>query len=216
MEKESSQQVAFFKHHLSLFKKASELSILCGAQVAVIVFLPGNKAFSFGNPSVNAVVNQFLTQNRSLEKKNDLIIEAQQNATMMELSQQLNHVENMLEVERQRGQALDQMRIASQGEFWWEQPIDKMNMEQLEQMKTNLEDLKHRAIKQVEKLTQEQAASHFNTFMAGSSSLGNGGNVTSFLVGGANDDPSSLVTGRDFSGAPCDVKASTSAPSIVP
>ncbi|XP_052193934.1 agamous-like MADS-box protein AGL61 [Diospyros lotus] len=215
IEKESSRQVTFSKRRFSLFKKASELSILCGAQVAVIAFSPGKKAFSFGNPSVNAIVDQFLTQNRSLEMDSDRIIEGQQNTTMMELSQQLNHVENMLEVERQRGKALDQMRTTSRGEFLWKEPIDKMNMEQLEQMKTAMEDLKSKAINQVEKLTQEQLASHFNAFMAGLGFSGGGG-VPPFHAGRASNNPPSLLAGRGFSGAPFDVGASSSAPPMVP
>ncbi|XP_052183669.1 agamous-like MADS-box protein AGL62 [Diospyros lotus] len=216
MEKESSRQVTFSKRRFGLFKKASELSILCGAQVAVIVFSPGNKAFSFGNPSVNAVIDQFLTGNRSPETVRDRNNEARRNATMMELSQRLNLVENMLEVERQRGRELDQMRIASRGKFWWEEPIDKMNMKQLEKMKMAMEDLKNMAIKQVEKVKQEQETSDVNTFMVRSSFLGGGGSVPPFLAGGASDDPPSLLAGRGFSGAPFDAGASSSAPPMVP
>ncbi|XP_055805518.1 agamous-like MADS-box protein AGL23 [Solanum dulcamara] len=54
----SSLQVTFSKRRAGLFKKASELSALCGAQVAVIVESPGGKLFSFGNPSVDFVINR--------------------------------------------------------------------------------------------------------------------------------------------------------------
>ncbi|KAH0717416.1 hypothetical protein KY285_013447 [Solanum tuberosum] len=48
----NSLQVTFSKRRAGLFKKASELSALSGAQVAVIVESPAGKLFSFGNPSV--------------------------------------------------------------------------------------------------------------------------------------------------------------------
>lgn len=55
----NSLQVTFSKRRAGLFKKASELSALCGAQVAVIVESPGGKLFSFGNPSVDSVIYRF-------------------------------------------------------------------------------------------------------------------------------------------------------------
>ncbi|OWM64770.1 hypothetical protein CDL15_Pgr028487 [Punica granatum] len=56
----SNQQVTFSKRRTGMFKKASELSILCGAQVAIIVFSPVHKIFCFGHPSVEAVLNRYL------------------------------------------------------------------------------------------------------------------------------------------------------------
>ncbi|XP_057972692.1 agamous-like MADS-box protein AGL61 [Malania oleifera] len=57
----SNLQVSFSKRRAGLFKKAAELCILCGAEIAVIVTSPGNKFFSFGHPSVDAVVNRYTT-----------------------------------------------------------------------------------------------------------------------------------------------------------
>ncbi|KAM3319456.1 hypothetical protein P3S67_006656 [Capsicum chacoense] len=54
-----SLQVAFSKRRGSLFKKASELSTLCGVQVAVIVESPAGKLYSFGSPSVDSVIDRF-------------------------------------------------------------------------------------------------------------------------------------------------------------
>uniref|UniRef100_A0A453FWM5 MADS-box domain-containing protein n=2 Tax=Aegilops tauschii TaxID=37682 RepID=A0A453FWM5_AEGTS len=42
------------------FNKANELAVLCGAQVAAVTFSDGGKAFSFGHPSAEAVVDRFL------------------------------------------------------------------------------------------------------------------------------------------------------------
>lgn len=58
----STKQVTFSKRRTGLFKKANELSILCGAEIAVIVFSPGNKPYSYGHPSVDAVANKYLKQ----------------------------------------------------------------------------------------------------------------------------------------------------------
>lgn len=57
---EEARQVCFSKRRPSLFKKASELSTLCGAEVAVVTFSPGGKCFSFGHPSTSSVTDRFL------------------------------------------------------------------------------------------------------------------------------------------------------------
>lgn len=58
----NTRQVTFSKRRTGLFKKANELSILCGAEVAIVVFSPGNKPYSFGHPSVDVVAAKFLQQ----------------------------------------------------------------------------------------------------------------------------------------------------------
>ena len=58
----NTRQVTFSKRRTGLFKKANELSILCGSEVAIVVFSPGSKPYSFGHPGVDAVAAKFLNQ----------------------------------------------------------------------------------------------------------------------------------------------------------
>ncbi|CAI0451924.1 unnamed protein product [Linum tenue] len=58
----SCRQVTFSKRRTGLFKKANELATLCAVQIAIIVFSPGGKPFSFGNPGVEPVVGRFLNR----------------------------------------------------------------------------------------------------------------------------------------------------------
>ncbi|XP_049353876.1 agamous-like MADS-box protein AGL61 [Solanum verrucosum] len=52
MQNQSNLQVTFSKRRDGVFKKATELSTLCGADVVVVVFSPRNKPYSCGHPSV--------------------------------------------------------------------------------------------------------------------------------------------------------------------
>ncbi|XP_020686494.1 MADS-box protein AGL24-like [Dendrobium catenatum] len=61
IEKEENRQVCFSKRRKGLFKKASELSTLCGAEVAVVVFSLTGKPYCFGHPSVDHVLRRFLS-----------------------------------------------------------------------------------------------------------------------------------------------------------
>ncbi|CAJ2677494.1 unnamed protein product [Trifolium pratense] len=58
----NTRQVTFSKRRSGLFKKANELSILCGAEVAIVMFSPGNKPYSFGHPGVDVVAAKYLQQ----------------------------------------------------------------------------------------------------------------------------------------------------------
>lgn len=59
MEKDSDLQVTYSKRRQGLFKKATELCTLCGVEIGILVFSPGRKVFSFGNPDVRYVFNRF-------------------------------------------------------------------------------------------------------------------------------------------------------------
>ncbi|KAJ3708409.1 hypothetical protein LUZ61_012114 [Rhynchospora tenuis] len=65
IQKEDARQVCFSKRRVGLFKKAHELSVLCGAHLAVLVFSPAKKPYSFGHPSVPQVIERYLTSQSS-------------------------------------------------------------------------------------------------------------------------------------------------------
>ncbi|CAN4118559.1 unnamed protein product [Withania somnifera] len=61
IENISSRQVTFSKRRAGLFKKAEELSILCDAQVGVIVFSNTDKLYKFAssNSSIERIVDRY-------------------------------------------------------------------------------------------------------------------------------------------------------------
>ena len=60
IKKKSSLKVTFSKCRTGFFKKVDKLCVLCGAKVTVIVFSPGGRAFIFGYPIANVVIDRFL------------------------------------------------------------------------------------------------------------------------------------------------------------
>lgn len=92
MPNESNLQVTFSKRRSGLFKKASELCTLCGVEVAIIVFSPGKKVFSFGHPGVETVVERFITRSPPQISPTMQLIEAHRNASVRELNLQLTQV----------------------------------------------------------------------------------------------------------------------------
>ncbi|KAL0305517.1 UNVERIFIED_CONTAM: Agamous-like MADS-box protein [Sesamum radiatum] len=59
IEKKTSLQVTFTKRRMGLFRKASELSVLCGAEIAILVKSPAERIFAFGHPSVETLIDRF-------------------------------------------------------------------------------------------------------------------------------------------------------------
>ncbi|OMO81708.1 Transcription factor, MADS-box [Corchorus capsularis] len=154
IDKKNNLQVTFSKRRTGLFKKASELSTLCGVDVAIIVFSPANKVFSFGHPNVESTVDRFLTRNPSLLHNNNnnnvthKLVEAHRNANIHQLNVQLTQLLEMLEGEKRKGEALDGMTEAGRRQCWWHAPIDELGLNELQQLRISLEELKRNVKKQ--------------------------------------------------------------------
>ncbi|CAK8578364.1 unnamed protein product [Lathyrus sativus] len=102
----NTRQVTFSKRRTGLFKKANELSILCGAEVAIVVFSPGNKPYSFGHPGVDVVAANYLQQeNRSSDSQG-----SSSNAPNMEnLNQELAEVLAQIQEAEKEAEIHDQI-----------------------------------------------------------------------------------------------------------
>ncbi|CAN6906230.1 unnamed protein product [Brassica oleracea] len=144
IKKETHRQVTFSKRRAGLFKKASELCTLCGAEIGIIVYSPAKKPFSFGHPSVESVLDRYLS-------RNDLSLaqtkKPQGNtAGNCELNMLLTQTVSEVEEEKKKGQAMAETRKGNAARrlvtSWWEGPVDEMNMVQLQVMKCALEELR--------------------------------------------------------------------------
>lgn len=134
----SSRQVTFSKRRSGLFKKANELSTLCAVRVAVIVFSPGGKPFSFGHPSVDSVVSQFSSRPRGgiggLTREDET-------ATAEEMSRRLGEVGRMLEAEKRKGKVLEMMMTMMRKGMTEEEieAIEELGLGELQELKAAME-----------------------------------------------------------------------------
>ncbi|MCD7451632.1 hypothetical protein HAX54_012894 [Datura stramonium] len=169
MSKESNLLVTFSKRRSGLFKKASELCTLCGVEIAIVVFSPGHKVFSFGHPNVESIVNRFLTRNPTSSSSTTCqLVEAHRNANVRELNAQLTEIVNQLELEKKREVELGKINKAKIGKNWWEGPVNELGLGELEQLKLGMEELKKNVTKQMQKIIFE--ASNTPAFFLGGSS----------------------------------------------
>jgi hypothetical protein len=59
IENATSRQVTFSKRRNGLLKKAFELSVLCDAEVAIIIFSPRGKLYEFASFSMQETIERY-------------------------------------------------------------------------------------------------------------------------------------------------------------
>lgn len=102
IESDEARQVCFSKRRAGLFKKASELSTLCGADVAAVVFSPAGKAFSFGHPSVESILDRFLASSPSSPGGGGGGLSSAGDRAVSELNRQYGELRAALDAEKAR------------------------------------------------------------------------------------------------------------------
>lgn len=129
----SSRQVTFSKRRTGLFKKANELATLCGAEVAIVVFSPGGKPFSFGHPNFDSVADRFLNQDPKPKDENVI-----GSSRAEKLNQQLTDLLKQSQAEKKRGEMLDKEIKAKSCKA----SIDDLSLNELEKLKRSMENLR--------------------------------------------------------------------------
>ncbi|XP_062177359.1 MADS-box protein SVP-like [Alnus glutinosa] len=72
-----ARQVTFAKRRKGLFKKALELSTLCDAEIALIVFSSTGKLFEYASSSMQQVIERYNLQSKNLNKMDQPSLELQ-------------------------------------------------------------------------------------------------------------------------------------------
>ncbi|CAK9321183.1 unnamed protein product [Citrullus colocynthis] len=151
---EDDRLITFSKRRSGIYKKASELATLCGAEVGVVVFSPAGKPFSFAHPCIESVANKFLNDdknknnNNSKENNNNNtnaahpLVEAHRRVRINELNQQHNQLLSQLDAEKEKGKALEKLKkVRGNGRGWWETPAEELGIEELQEVDASLGEL---------------------------------------------------------------------------
>jgi hypothetical protein len=148
LDKDSNKQVTFSKRRQGLFRKASELCILCDVRAAIIVFSPADKLYSFGQPNTDAILNSYI--NGTTEFVDAKSIE--DSSTYTEYNGQYEETLKMLEMEKKK--LVDVKNLAktwNRGD-WWNDSIDDMSIDQLEQFMISLYELRNKLLERADEL----------------------------------------------------------------
>ncbi|KAL9380516.1 hypothetical protein Peur_026173 [Populus x canadensis] len=159
IEEKSNLQVTFSKRRGGLVKKASELSLLCGAQVAILAFSPGKKVFAFGHPDVDMVLDRFLNESSTAGE----LGAASNDPQVQQWNKEYEEALKELEEEKKHVAMAEQWNTVCENDvnarFWWDEPIDDMELEELEEYVRAMEELKKNVAARANELTM--ATDHF-------------------------------------------------------
>ncbi|XP_026664940.1 agamous-like MADS-box protein AGL61 [Phoenix dactylifera] len=175
IEREEARQVCFSKRRAGLFKKANELSILCGAEIGIIVFSPAGKPFSFGHPSVSSIIDRFLSDSPSpptLPFADRRIPAAREMMVVRELNRQYTELAALLETERRKKAALEEaVRVKRTGEATlWGANIEELGLGELERLHQSLGRLRRDVARPADQLVIVAAHDRSSSITAASSS----------------------------------------------
>ncbi|KAI8031252.1 Agamous-like MADS-box protein AGL61 [Camellia lanceoleosa] len=152
----SARQVAFSKRRLGIFKKANELCILTGCEIGIVVFSPSGKAFSFGHPSVDTIVQRSLYESPMPAA----IGQDSHGSIVPALSQEYTKMCRQLGAEKRRGKELKESAMKCQRPYWLDAPIHELNLDQVLDSKKCMEELRAKIAKRVNELSVEGSASN--------------------------------------------------------
>ncbi|KAK4399335.1 Agamous-like MADS-box protein [Sesamum angolense] len=137
---ENARTVTFSKRRAGLFKKATELSILCGAQVALIIFSLGGRAYSFGHPNVESVVGRFFNRN-PMPNLQDSVHMRFHAAMLQQLKEQCDQKNEEVEAKKRRGKEIETALENSPCQISDER-LSLLDINQLKQLKEMMEKLR--------------------------------------------------------------------------
>ncbi|CAH9138508.1 unnamed protein product [Cuscuta epithymum] len=135
VENETNCKVMISKHRSGLFRKASDLCALTGADIAMVIFSPANKAYSFENPNLDVVLYRYFDEtDTSQENVADEILCAHREANMSTLTPLISDMESQIYDQMKSSQAFSNAEICrpSLSDFHFGQLKDlKYNMKEL-------------------------------------------------------------------------------------
>nr|GEV82683.1 agamous-like MADS-box protein AGL62 [Tanacetum cinerariifolium] len=103
-------------------KISQELCVLTGAKIATIVKSPSARVFAFGHLNVDALINTYLANEENVDVDLDM---GQSVLPINEFNNHYEEVSRELELEMKRK---DMILENSGREFWFDQPIDGMDV----------------------------------------------------------------------------------------
>nr|AQM52282.1 SOC1 [Monotropa hypopitys] len=95
IENATSRQVTFSKRRNGLLKKAFELSVLCDAEVALIVFSPRGKLYEFASSSMQETIQHYQRRIKEVQIDRTLVEQNMQHLKYeaADMSKKIEHLE---------------------------------------------------------------------------------------------------------------------------
>ncbi|GJN34295.1 hypothetical protein PR202_gb22944 [Eleusine coracana subsp. coracana] len=149
IEDKAQRQVTFSKRRMGIFKKAGELSQLCGACVAVVVFSERGRPFAIGAPSVDVVLRACDPLPGEEGAHRALYDDEEEDAAvcrgLVEAAlRQAKETEARVKAEKARMNAIGEKVMQAKGGrlFWWDADVEQLGEAELPEFARALQRLR--------------------------------------------------------------------------
>ncbi|GLJ27200.1 hypothetical protein SUGI_0533250 [Cryptomeria japonica] len=170
IENPVNRRVTFSKRKAGLLKKASELSVLCEAEIGLIIFSSTGKLFEYANPSMSRITGKYQKHGASLGH-NKLSSEHLEvlGLEMENLEERLTHLEKMYK--HMNGEDLDLLNFKELKCIEKKMSLsarkihsrkDKISLEYIRSLKMKEKSLKLENAELNKKISRSHKASHLD------------------------------------------------------
>ncbi|RCV21760.1 hypothetical protein SEVIR_4G131200v4 [Setaria viridis] len=175
IEDKEKRQVTLCKRKGGLFKKCSELQLLCGAHVAVAIFSKredhqpqgseappaatggrpsrGGSVFAMGTPSVDHVLRRFAPLPGDVHVEDAGCVAAAERAAVEVAAREMRETAALVDAEKKRMEAIGEKVVraaeAAGKRFWWEADVEALGEGELPEFA--------RALQRVREIVQREA-----------------------------------------------------------
>ncbi|XP_022950516.1 MADS-box protein SVP-like [Cucurbita moschata] len=160
----TARQVTFSKRRRGLFKKAKELSVLCDADVALIVFSATGKLFEFSSSSMKGIIERHNLHSKNLQKLEQPSLELQlvENSNYTRLNKEI--AEKTRQLRQMRGEELQTLNIEElqQLEKSLECGLSRVMEKKGERIMTEISDLQRKSAELMEENRRLKQAQKMN------------------------------------------------------
>ncbi|CAA3022771.1 MADS-box SVP [Olea europaea subsp. europaea] len=185
IDKTLAPQVTFSKRRREIFKKAKELSVLCDADVALIIFSSTGKLFDFASSSMKKILEKHDLHKWNIEKLEQPSLDLQNEGMAMQLDEDRNCsklstevVERSHQLRCKRGEELQELSIEELQKFERSLEIELSNVRKIkdEKIMKEINQLKHKGLELMEEnehleLQVEMSKDHKTTVASDSENI---------------------------------------------
>ncbi|CAN1230691.1 Agamous-like MADS-box protein AGL61 [Linum grandiflorum] len=155
IDKAETRSVTFSKRRSGLYKQASEMVTLCGAEVGILFFSPIGKPYTYGFPSIEAVGDRLLqpapapadVQETAANLAARRFNTTRDRQRMDELNMRVIELQAEAAATKERAAALKATiarRREKEAADWWDLPVEDWRPEELQTVKSEMESLVRR------------------------------------------------------------------------
>ncbi|KAJ4827719.1 hypothetical protein Tsubulata_018043 [Turnera subulata] len=142
IENDVTKLTTFSKRRSGITRKASNLATLTGAHVAVGIYSPGGKLYTFGSSSFESVTNRFLGMETSDFCDNTVLtLGAQRQSRIDDLNQQVNQLMQKLGEEKKKKKVMKKKLEGVERNGWWEAKVEHLQKPELLELEKKFKEL---------------------------------------------------------------------------